>query len=311
MHIKIVGTAGEGGFPNWNCACRNCSGLRKGTLRGKPRTQTQLAFSPASDVWFLVGASPDLRAQILATPELSSSPDAPGHSPIAGVFLLDAEVASVAGLVHLRELQNYFIFATAMVQRIVRNENRILESSNCADRSVQWQSLSGKRRIGCHLSENPGDPATFFYTAIPLGGDYPEYVSENPPRDRAMEEMSIALLLEQANKKLFLAPSISGRHSEWIKIAASADLALLDGRFWSDDELIATGRANKTARELGHLPLSGPEGLLEQYPKDAGGRKMLIQVNHSNPILDESSKEHRAVVEAGFEIAYDGMEIEL
>jgi pyrroloquinoline quinone biosynthesis protein B len=311
MHIKILGTAADGGFPNWNCSCSNCSGLREGALRGKSRTQTQIAFAPTSHVWFLVGASPDLRTQILATPELSASSDSLGHSKIAGVFLPNAEVATVAGLLHLRELQNYFIFATPAVQRIVRNENRIFKVLDCADPPVQWQSLSGRRRIGCHLSENPGDAPTFFYTAIPLGGDYPKYASENVSRDRPGEEASIALLLEQANKKLFLAPSISGRHSEWIKIAASADLALLDGRFWSDGELIATGRTNKTARELGHLPLSGPEGLLAQYPKDAGGRKMLVQLNHTNPILDESSDEHRAVVEAGFEIAYDGMEIEL
>jgi pyrroloquinoline quinone biosynthesis protein B len=309
MHIKILGAASDGGFPSWNCACRNCSEMRNGVLRGK--AQTQIAFSPISGVWFLAGASPDLRAQILAAPELCPSGELPGHSPIAGVFLFDAAVASVAGLLHLRELQNYFIFATPAVQRIVKNENRIFKVLDCAGQSVQWQSLSGKRRIGCHLSENSGDAPTFFYTAIPLGGNYPEYASEGDPRERPADEASIGLLLEQANKKLLLAPSISGRHSEWIKIAASVDVALLDGTFWSDEELIATGRANKTARELDHLPLSGAEGLLAQYPKDARGRKVLIQMNHTNPILDESSDEHRAVVEAGFEIAYDGMEIEL
>ena len=92
---------------------------------------------------------------------------------------------------------------------------------------------------------------------------------------------------------------------------ASADLVLLDGTFWSEDELRQTGRTQKTATEIGHLPLSGPGGLLEQYPQNARGRKILLHINNTNPILDEESAEHRAVLEAGFEIAYDGMTIDL
>jgi pyrroloquinoline quinone biosynthesis protein B len=125
------------------------------------------------------------------------------------------------------------------------------------------------------------------------------------------EGACLAFLLEQNNKKIFIAPTISGRTGEWAKIAASADVSLLDGTFWSDDELPATGRTNKTAREMGHLPLSGSDGLLAQYPQDAKGRKILIHINNTNPILDESSSEYRTVLEAGFEIAYDGLTIEL
>lgn len=311
MHIKILGSAADGGFPQWNCACRNCSGLREGTLRGKARKQTQIAFSPIRDVWFLVCASPDLRAQILTTAELSPSADKPGQSPVAGVFLPSAEVDVALGLLHLREFQNFFVFATPAVQRILKNENRIFKVLERGDPPVQWQPLALRRRIGCHLSENPGDAPTFFYTAVPSGGDYPDYASDELRKNCAGEEASIGLLLEQGNKKLFFAPAISGRHNEWVKIAASADVALLDGTFWSDDELAATGRTDKTARELGHLPLSGADGLLAQYPKDARGRKILIHMNNTNPILDETSDEHRAVMEAGFEIAYDGIDIEL
>jgi pyrroloquinoline quinone biosynthesis protein B len=108
-----------------------------------------------------------------------------------------------------------------------------------------------------------------------------------------------------------VALSVSGRNLEWTMAASSSDLVLIDGTFWSDDELIQTGRTSKTAREIGHLPLSGPEGLLEQFPKNAKGRKVLIHMNNTNPILDEDSPEHRQVLEAGFEIAYDGMEFEL
>jgi len=96
-----------------------------------------------------------------------------------------------------------------------------------------------------------------------------------------------------------------------MRAAASADTVLVDGAFWSDDELLSTGRTTKTARELGHLPLSGSDGLLSQFPADAVGRKILINMNNTNPVLDDTSSEYRAVLDAGFEIAYDGMEISL
>jgi len=311
MHIKILGSAADGGFPQWNCSCRNCSGLRAGKLKSKPRRQTQITFSPSNGVWFLVGASPDLRSQILTTPALLPPPDEPGQSPIAGVFLSSAEVDAAMGLLHLREFQNFFVFATPAVQRILKNENRMFKELERSDPPVQWQALSERRRIGCHLSENPGDAPTFFYTAVPLGGDFPDYVSEEIRRGGPSDEAKVGFLVEQGNKKLFFAPAISGRHSEWAKFAASADVAFIDGTFWSDDELLATGRTKKTARELGHLPLSGADGLLAQFPQDAHGRRILIHMNNTNPILDEGSDEYRAAVDAGFEIAFDGMEIEL
>src|SRR6267154_5346099 len=112
MHIRILGSAAGGGFPQWNCACRNCSRLRAGKLHAKPRTQTQIAFSPDDRIWFLIGASPDLRTQILSTPELAPHADTPGHTPIGGVFLPSADVDAVMGMLHLREFQTFFVFAT-------------------------------------------------------------------------------------------------------------------------------------------------------------------------------------------------------
>jgi len=125
------------------------------------------------------------------------------------------------------------------------------------------------------------------------------------------EEAVVGFGIQQGKKRFFFAPSLSGKSRSWIPWAEDSDVVLIDGTFWSDDELIHTGRSKKTAREIGHVPLSGPDGLLEQYPKHAKGRKILIHVNNTNPILDEDSAEHRAVLDAGFEIAYDGMEFEL
>ena len=311
MLVKILGTAAGGGFPQWNCACTNCAGFRAGGFAGQARTQTEVAFSPLPGIWFLVCASPDLRTQIVTTPELAPRLESAGQSPIAGVFLLSADVDSVMGLLHLREFQSFFVLATPSVQRLLKNESRIFRVLDRATPPVQWQMLSMRGRIGCHLSENPGDPATFHYTAVSVGGSYPDFASEDFLRIGAPEEASVGLVLEQEGKKIFIAPSISETNLQWAKTAASSDLVLIDGTFWSDDELIQTGRSEKTARAIGHLPLSGPSGLLEQYPKDASGRKVLIHINNTNPILDERSAEHDAVVDAGFEIAYDGMQFEL
>lgn len=215
------------------------------------------------------------------------------------------------GLLHLREFQNFFIFATPAVQRVLKTENRIFQVLQRSDPPVQWQSLSSKGRLGCHLSENPGDPPTFVCSTVALGGPYPDYVSDDFLRAAPPDESTVGFLFEQNNKKIFIAPRLPGRTGEWVKLAASADAVLIDGAFWSDDELLPTGRTTKTARELGHLPLSGPDGLLAQFPTDAVGRKILININNTNPILDETSSEHRAALDAGFEIAYDGMEISL
>ena len=313
MKVRVVGSAAGGGFPQWNCACRNCRRLRDGSLRGRARTQTQLAFSPEpkATAWFLAPACPDLREQILAARELNPSEANANHSPIGGVFLPSADVDSVMGLLHLREFQSFFVFATSAVQRILKKENRIFAVLERSDPAVRWQTLSSKGRLGCHLSETPSEAPAFVCSTIPLGGAYPDFVSDDLRRALPADEVSVSFLFEQQDKTVFFAPSLSGHNSEWVKPAASSDLVLIDGTFWSNDELQQTGRSNKTARQIGHLPLSGPDGLLAQFPQNARGRKVLIHINNTNPILDEDSPEHREVLDAGFEIAYDGMEFDL
>ena len=311
MQIRILGSAAGGGFPQWNCACRNCSGLRDGSIRATARTQTQIAFSPDNRAWFLVGASPDLRSQILSAPELRPNPSALGRSPIAGVFLPSADVDCVMGLLHLREFQNFFVFSTTGVQRVLTSQNPIFRVLERADPPVQWQALSPSGRLGIHLSEHPGEAATFICHTIPLGGSFPDFVSDSGRTAISANDANLAFLFERAGKKLFVAPTLSGQDSKWMKLAASADVLLIDGTFWSDDELRATGRSNRSAREMGHLPLSGSDGLLSTFPAGVHGRKILIHINNTNPVLDEDSPEHRAVLDAGFEIACDGVSIQL
>jgi pyrroloquinoline quinone biosynthesis protein B len=311
MQIKVLGSAAGGGFPQWNCACRNCSGLRSGLIRSTARSQTQLAFSPDGVVWFLLAASPDLRTQIAATRQLDPPAGGATGTPIGGIFLASADVDSLMGLLHLREFQSFFLFATPAIQKIVHTENRIFDVLHRAEPPVQWQALSPGGRLACRFGEDPSAPPAFICSSVSLGGSFPDYLSSDLRRSLPSAESVIALRFEQGAKSFFFAPSLPEISGEWLKAAASSSVAFLDGTFWSDDELLSTGRGEKTAREMGHVPLSGRDGLLAQFPSDSSARKILLHINNTNPILDETSDEHRAVCDAGFEIAYDGMEFTL
>jgi pyrroloquinoline quinone biosynthesis protein B len=147
--------------------------------------------------------------------------------------------------------------------------------------------------------------------AVPLAGTYPDYVSDDLRRSLPPEEAVVGLQLAQGCKQLLYAPSLPGDSEEWKDWARSSDLCLLDGTFWDENELICTGASSKTAREIGHVSLTAPGGLLAQFDPAENGRWVLIHINNTNPILDEKSPEHREVRDAGWEIAYDGMEFEL
>jgi pyrroloquinoline quinone biosynthesis protein B len=309
MRIRVLGSAAGGGFPQWNCGCSNCVRVRAGRLRASPRTQTQVAFSVESKGWFLLNASPDLRAQILATPELAPPEDS-RRSPIRGVFLTSADVDSVMGLLHLREFAPFHIFATPAVQRILREENSIFRVLDRATPPVEWLNLPMPQTSSPSVGDLPGGSA-FRCSAVPLGGTYPDYVNRSPGSTFSAEEAVVGLLLEHDEKRFFFAPSLPGRNQEWKELAEASDLVFLDGTFWNDDELIRATGSGKTARAIGHLPLSGENGLLRQFSGSGRGRRVLIHINNTNPILDEDSAEYRQVREMGWEIAHDGMEFVL
>lgn len=314
MRVKVLGSAAGGGFPQWNCACSNCFAVRTGTFHGRARTQTQLAFSVNSKEWFLLNASPDLRAQILASPELAP-PQGSRRSPVAGVFLTSADADTVTGLLHLRESTPLSIFSTPAVQRILKEENSLFRVLNRATPPAQWRGISAQAQLGPdtdgNLSGDAAGDSSFRCSSIWLGGYYPDYLSCALRSKLATQESNVGLLLEHGDKRLFFAPSVARFSDELKKLAESSDLVFLDGTFWSDDELIRATGSGKSARDIGHVPLSGEDGLLQEFSKNAHGRRILIHINNTNPILDEESAEHRLVREAGWEIAHDGMEFTL
>jgi pyrroloquinoline quinone biosynthesis protein B len=215
------------------------------------------------------------------------------------------------GLLHLREFTPLNIFATPAVQRILTEENSMFRVLDRATPPAQWSGLSVHPESGSSIGSDSHGASSFRYSAIPLGGSYPDYVSDALRGRLSVNEAVVGFLIEHDGKRLFFAPSLPGGNQEWKKLAESCDIVFLDGTFWSDDELIRATGSGKTARAIGHLPLSGADGLLQQFSGTGRGRRILIHINNTNPILDEESAECRLVREAGWKIAHDGMEFVL
>jgi pyrroloquinoline quinone biosynthesis protein B len=301
MKVKVLGSAAGGGFPQWNCGCPNCDRARRGLSGFRPRTQAQIAVSPFPGSWILLNASPDLRQQLLSDPDFAPALHTRAI-PLSTVVLTNAEVDSVMGLLHLREFQPLRVFATPSVIRILTEENSLFRCLERSSPPVSWEPLSLDRYTTIN---------GLACLAIPLGGGYPDYVGGALRKNLAKDDAVIGLEFLQSERRFLFAPSISGRNEAWKCPLAEADLALLDGTFWTDNELVDVRGGGKSAREIGHLPLSGADGLLAELQQAHKSRRVLIHLNNTNPVLDESSDAHRAVRDAGFEVAYDGMEFEL
>ena len=310
MRIKVLGSAAGGGFPQWNCACPNCSALRNGSIKARPRTQAQVAVSANPSNWLLLNASPDLRQQILATPELSATSSAAG-SPVRTILLTSADVDCVMGLLHLREFHPLHIYSTVSVRRILTEENSLFRVLSRSTPPVKWDVLPLDRIIPLLPPSSLGAKDGFFCKAVPLFGGFPDYVSDSLKGNFPPEEAVIGVQLVHKEKRFFYAPGISGMGEEWQRSVDESDLALLDGTFWKDDELIQAKRSRKTGRDMGHLPLYGERGMLKRPFRLGKTKRVLIHINNTNPILNEESPENRAVRDAGWEIAYDGMEFAL
>lgn len=279
-------------------------------MRSRARSQAQVVVSTNAGESYLINASPDLRSQILSASSLAPG-KAPRHTPIAGVLLTSADVDSLAGLLHLREFQPLHVYATPSVRRIALEENRIFRVLNRSNPPAIWQDFPLDTWFALTGADSERVEAPIRCRAVSLGGSYPDYVSDGLRRLLATDEAIVGLAVDLAGKQVFCAPALPGGSGAWKEWVRSSDVSLLDGTFWCDDELIAAGIGSKTAREIGHVPLSGPGGLLQELGPSTRGRRVLFHINNTNPILDEDSPEHREVRDAGWEIAYDGMRIEL
>jgi len=315
VRVKILGSAAGGGFPQWNCACRNCSGVRSGGVRANPRLQTQVAISHNGKWWCLLNASPDLRSQILNSPELHPREgQGTRDSPIASVVITGADVDQVAGLLHLREFQPLQIYATESVRGILTEENPIFRALQQAPNQATWRELPANQEFQLDCGDQPSNG--FKCESISIAGDFPAYAGgitgSTVARARNSNQAVLGLILHSASgKKLAYLPNVAKLEDSWLPLLDACHTLLFDGTFWDDDELIRIRGEGKSAREMGHIPISGPEGSLKRLAGLTHPRKIYIHVNNTNPILDEDSSERQQVAAAGSEIAEDGWDFEL
>jgi len=309
MRVEILGSAAGGGFPQWNCNCRNCRSLRAGTLRTKSRTQTQVAVSDDSRTWFLLNASPDLRMQIERAPVLQPR-DGIRDSPISGVLLTSADIDQIAGLLSLRELQPFRIYCTQSLQRILREDNSALGMLNRVPRQVCWSNVKPGERFP--LLDVEGQESGISCEVFSLADRYPMYVSPERVAQLNGEEALLGVMLTgPSGTRLAYLPAVPKISDELLQRLETADVLLFDGTFWSDGELIQVQGSGATAREMGHVSVSGPDGSLRLLSGLRRPRKIFVHVNNTNPMLDESGPEYRELREAGWELAEDGWQLNL
>jgi pyrroloquinoline quinone biosynthesis protein B len=280
--------------------------MRSGTFHGKSRSQTQVAVSPDGATWLLLNASPDLRTQIEATPALHPR-KAGRDSPIAAVVLTGADLDQVVGLLSLRELQPFRVHCTPSVKRIMQEDNSVFAMLNRVPDQVSWDDIHSGGVFTFPLENDSGLRCTVFS----LGKRYPAYVSAKRAASLEPEEASLGLLLTSQLGTLAYLPTVSAIDDSLLARLETANLLLFDGTFWSDDELIQVQGSGQTARKMGHIPVSGPEGSMRKLAGLRRPRKVFIHVNNTNPMLDESGPEHREMRAAGWEIAEDGWTIDL
>jgi pyrroloquinoline quinone biosynthesis protein B len=306
MRISVLGSAAGGGFPQWNCNCRNCAGVRAGSVRCKPRTQSSIFVRPDESAdGVLFNASPDLLEQIRARPELQPAREL-RDTAIAGVVLMDGQVDHATGLFMLRERGTPLpLWCTDPVHDDLTQGNPIL-------RVLGHYCGVDRHRIGLDGTafRVPGVEGLSF-RALALSSKPAPY---SPHREQPVDGDNIGMLITDlaSGATAFYAPGLGAITPPVFDAMAGADAVLVDGTFWTDDEMPRLGIGHKTARSIGHLPQSGPGGMIEWLAKlPARTRRCLIHINNTNPILDEDSDERALLTRARIEVCEDGMQIPL
>jgi len=306
MKIQVLGSAAGGGFPQWNCNCRNCKGFRDGTLNAKSRTQSSIAVSANGEDWILFNTSPDIRAQLE-----SFAPMQPARrirdTGIAAIVFMDSQIDHTTGLLMLREGCPHKVWSTEMVRQDLTSGFPIF---NMLD---SWNG-------GIHWNEIPIEPGNSSFvvpevpelklTAVALSSSAPPY---SPHRNDPHPGDNIGILIEdtRSGKTVFYAPGLGQIEPHLKPYMKDADCVMVDGTIWSDDELITSGVGDKLGVTMGHLAMTGENGMIEFLDTLEKPRKVLIHINNTNPILDEDSPERAEVESHGIEVSYDGMSIEL
>lgn len=300
MHFRLLGTAAGGGFPQWNCACGTCTSSRTEPETVSPRLQLQAAVWNSTDAIFLLNASPDLRLQIEANPELRPRTDRGNrNTPIEGIVLTTADLDQVLGLLLLREFQPLTVYATALVRRVLERNSffRMLERVPNQLSWVEIQAgvpfLLGESDIVC--------------TPFTMSEELPFYAREVSSSEPG--QASLGLLLESHGTSIAYTPVVPAITDSLRTMYSRCGTIFVDGTFWSDDELSRTHVGTPRAQDIGHVPMSGKDGTLSLLSDMPALQKVYVHLNNTNPVLDPRSGAYNAVMEAGWKIAQDGWEL--
>jgi pyrroloquinoline quinone biosynthesis protein B len=306
MLVRVLGSAAGGGFPQWNCGCPNCRGVRTGAIRATPRTQESVAISADGDDWFLVNASPEIRAQIESFPPIH--PRRPRHSPIQGIFLTNGDLDHCLGLLSLRESHPLVVYATEPVYRGFSEDNVLFRTLQRFPEQVTWRPLKTGRED--EVVGADGRPSGLLVQPVPVPGKPPIHLEGRHAPD---PEEGIGLRFREAATGRVLAyfSGVAALTPAVRQALGDADAVFLDGTFWSSDELITLGVGEKRAEQMAHLPVGGAGGSLAALRDLRATRRVYIHLNNTNPLLHDDSPERAAVTAAGWEVAWDGMTVEL
>jgi len=293
----VLGSAAGGGFPQWNCRCAVCRLAWDGDPRVTPRAQASLAVSGDGERWTLLNASPDLRAQLAATPALH--PRTLRGSPIAAVVLTGGEIDQTAGLLNLRERQPFELIGTRDTLAAVGGNPMF--GALAPDVVTRRAAEAGASFL------LPGGLSAELFM---VPGKVPLYLEQGAVETSVESGANVGVEIKAGDARLLFVPGAANITPALRERLARADAILFDGTLFTDDEMIASGTGEKTGRRMGHMPIDGADGSLAAL-KGLGKRRIYIHINNTNPILIEDSPERRRVEAAGFEVAADGLEIRL
>jgi pyrroloquinoline quinone biosynthesis protein B len=308
LRVVILGAAAGGGVPQWNCGCAVCRAARTDHPEIRS-TQASVAVSADGEHWFLVNASPDLRQQVTATPQLHPKAGSLRHSPIAGVILTNGEIDAITGLLSMREGSPFAIYAHPKVHAILR-----------ANSIFDVLKAETVRRVAIELDAGfepqlpDGRPSGLEILPFAVTGTSAWYLrdKQHPGGDSsAGDTLGLKIADKASGQYLYVIAACANVDDALKKRLTGAPLVLFDGTVWRDDEMIQAGLGNKTGQSMGHIAMSGESGAIKQLSDIGIGRKIFLHINNSNPAWLHASPERQTLEREGWQIPAEGMEIVL
>lgn len=294
FRAHILGAAAGGGLPQWNCGCKNCNLARSGVIPAQ--SQSSLAVTANARDWAILNASPDIRYQLAAAGSLH--PRALRDVPIRSVLLTNGDIDHVAGLLTLREMQPFILYATDGIHRVLA-ENPIFDALNAEVVKRARVALDQPFELA------PGLTATLF--AVP--GKVPLYLEGERVETDLMGEQTVGVALEAAGTSAFYIPGCARLTEDLRARLEGADILFFDGTLWQDDEMVRAGIGHKTGKRMGHMSMSGPDGTIAAFSDMDLGKRIFVHMNNTNPVLDPTSPQRAQAEAAGWIIGQDGMEV--